>query len=139
MASGVFQRFKWELGEKNIDMKDDTHKVILLKSSHVFTSTSTTLTSVSENQVSGTCTGYDTGGSTLSGLTWVRTGTTYVKWDGTDLSWNGATFTAAHAVIYNDTHASDIVVCSIDFGGDKTVSNGTFTIQWHANGIMRLG
>ena len=29
--------------------------------------------------------------------------------------------------------SSDTAVCSIDFGGDKTVSSGTFTIQFPTN------
>ena len=48
-----------------------------------------------------------------------------------------ASFTASHAIIYDDSHASDALVCSFDFGGAQTVSAGTFTIQWAATGILR--
>jgi len=44
-------------------------------------------------------------------------------------------------LIYNDTN-SDKAVCAIAFGGDKTVSSGTFTIQFPAadasNAILRI-
>ena len=48
-----------------------------------------------------------------------------------------ATFTAYHAVIY-DTTASNDLICSLDFSGAKTVSSGTFTIQFDAAGIITL-
>jgi hypothetical protein len=59
------------------------------------------------------------------------------KWDATDAAWTEATFTAYHAVLWDDT-AADSLICSIDFGGAKTVASGTFTIQWHADGIITL-
>jgi len=33
---------------------------------------------------------------------------------------------------------TDDLICSIDFGGAQTVTAGTFTIQWHADGIITL-
>jgi len=33
---------------------------------------------------------------------------------------------------YNDTATGDPAVCAVAFGGDKTVSSGTFTIQFPA-------
>jgi len=35
-------------------------------------------------------------------------------------------------LIYNDTATGDPAVCAVAFGGDKTVSSGTFTIQFPA-------
>jgi len=59
------------------------------------------------------------------------------KWNATDSAWTTATFTAYHAVIYDSTAGNDLI-CSIDFGGAKTVSAGTFTIQWDSDGIITL-
>ena len=39
--------------------------------------------------------------------------------------------TARGALIYNDTDG-DKAVCALDFGGDKTATAGTFTIQFPA-------
>ena len=36
------------------------------------------------------------------------------------------------ALIYNDTASGDPAVCVLDFGGDKTATSGTFTIQFPA-------
>jgi hypothetical protein len=55
-----------------------------------------------------------------------------------DLSFTGVTLTAAGALIYNDTE-SDKSVCVLDFGGDKTATAGTFTIQFpNANNTQAI-
>ena len=49
-----------------------------------------------------------------------------------DVSFTSASFTANGCLIYNDTATGDPAVCAVAFGGDKTVSSGTFTIQFPA-------
>ena len=53
--------------------------------------------------------------------------------DFANVSYSSATFTAAYAAIYNgdtvDSVANRLVVV-LDFGGDKTATNGTFTITF---------
>lgn len=133
MASGIYQRFKANLMNKVVDLEADVIKVMLLTGTHSFTATNDVIGDVSANQISGT--GYTAGGETLAGKAVTQAATT--KWDATDEAWTSATFTAAHAVIYDST-ASDNLIASIDFGGDQSVSSGTFTIQWHADGIITL-
>ena len=62
--------------------------------------------------------------------------------DFADISWTSASFTANGCLIFNDTASGDPGVCVIAFGGDKTVSSGTFTIQFPAadadNAIVRI-
>jgi hypothetical protein len=44
-------------------------------------------------------------------------------------------------LIFDDALASpvaDQALCYHSFGAEKLVSGGTFTIQWHANGVMRV-
>ncbi len=43
-------------------------------------------------------------------------------------------------LVYDDTSTtpSDQGVCFNYFGGSNSVTNGTFTIVWHANGIFRM-
>lgn len=134
MASGIYNRFKANLMNKELDLEADTIKVALLDSDHAFTATHNQWSEVSTNDISGT--GYTTGGTTLAGKAVTQAATT--KWDATDVSWTTASFTAAHAVIYDDTTTNDDLIASIDFGGDQTVTAGTFTIQWHADGIITL-
>lgn len=58
-----------------------------------------------------------------------------------DVSWTSATFTARGAAIYNSSKSNKLV-CELDFGSDKAVSSGTFTIQFptpdQTNGIVRI-
>ena len=134
MASGMYDRFKANLMNKIVDLEADTVKVMLLDNSHAFTTTHNVIGDVSANQITGT--GYTAGGATLASMA-VTQGTT-TKWDATDTEWTTATFTAYHAVIYDDTVGTDDLIGSIDFGAAKSVSAGTFKIQWHADGIVTL-
>lgn len=135
MASGIYNRFKANLMNKEVDLEADTIKVILLNNSHSFTATHNTYSQVSANELSNGS-GYTTGGATLGSKAVTQGATT--SWDAADASWTTATFTAYHAVIYDDTTASDDLICSIDFGGAQAVSGGTFEIQWNASGIITL-
>jgi hypothetical protein len=47
-----------------------------------------------------------------------------------DISWTGSTFTARGALIYKADGVTNPAVCVLDFGSDKTTTNGTFTIQF---------
>jgi hypothetical protein len=74
---------------------------------------------------------YAAGGGTLvTALVSLMTTVAFVDFD--DLSFTGVTLTARGALIYNDTEAGDPSVCVLDFGGDKTATAGTFTIQFPA-------
>ena len=96
--------------------------------------TTTTAYGGPSNEVSGA--GYSSGGNTLTN-TGVGTTTVTSFTDFSDTSWTSASFTARGCLIYNTTAITGLTanraVCSIDFGGDKTVSSGTFTIQFPPN------
>ena len=133
MASGVYNCFKEDCMTKTVNLSSDTIKVGLLNNSHAFTATNTVWSDVSANEVSGA--GYSTGGGTMSGKA-VTVGAT-TKWTATDQAWGASTITAYHAVIY-DTSNSNSLIASIDFGGAKVSSSGTFTIQWAGAGIITI-
>jgi|TARA_B100000678_G_scaffold226090_1_gene193849 hypothetical protein len=87
-------------------------------------------------EVTSTGSGYTTGGNALTNTgTDKSTVTAYT--DFSDTSWTSASFTARGCMIYNTDVLSGFTtnrsVCTIDFGGDKTVSSGTFTIQFPTN------
>ena len=133
-------------------------KVELLKGVHDFTATTgntfkialftssaslgagTTAYSTS-NEISNTSgSAYSAGGATLTSVTPTTSGTTAIC-DFADVSYTSASFTANGALIYNDTQ-SDKAVAVIAFGSDKTVTSGTFTIQFPtadaSNAIIRI-
>jgi len=135
MASFVYNRFKYDLMKKTMDLSSDTIKVALMGSGH---STSTMFDNVwadvSANELA-MGSGYTTGGATMAGK--AVTQGTYTKWTASDTQWTSATFTAYYAVIY-DTTATDNLICSIDLGGPMTVLAGTFKLQWNVNGIITM-
>lgn len=115
----------------------DTFKIALYTSSASLDAT-TTAYSVT-NEVSGT--GYSAGGNTLS-VSQVPTSTSTTAWlDFADTTWTSATITANGALIYNSSQ-SDKAVAVLAFGGDKTSTNGDFTIVFptadSSNAIIRI-
>ena len=132
MASGIYNRWKANLMNKEVDLEGDTINVSLYDNSHSFTATDHTYTTTNELATAGN---YTQGGSALAGKAVTEAATT--KWDGTDIAWVNGTFTTYHAVLWNDTAANSLI-CSIDFGGAQTVAAATFTIQWDAAGIITL-
>lgn len=135
MASGIYNVFKGNLLNKQVNLGSggDTVKVALMNNSHTFTAGNTVWSDVSANEASGT--NYTSGGATLANKAVTVAATT--KWDADDVAWATVTITAYHAVVYDTTNTNSLV-CSYDFGGAKTATAGTFTIQWDANGLITL-
>jgi hypothetical protein len=115
----------------------DVFKLALYTSSATLDAT-TTAYSVT-NEASGT--GYSAGGGTLTVSAVPQASGTTAILDFADLTFSAATITANGALIYNDTN-SDTAVAVLAFGGDKTSTNGDFTIQFPAfdasNAIIRI-
>ena len=90
--------------------------------------------------------GYTTGGNALASKAVTENSTSGV-FDAADPEWTSATFTARGALIYNKTlgDASSNArgaIAILDFGGDFSVSGGTFKIVFPAatanNAIVRI-
>jgi len=136
MPSGIYNRLKFNLCKKLVDLSADTIKVILLNNTHTFNTDHNVNTDVNANEISGT--GYTAGGITITSPTVTQNDTLdQAVFDGADIAWTVATFSAYHAVLVNTT-VSNNLCGSLDFGGVKTVTGGTFTIQWAATGIITL-
>jgi hypothetical protein len=136
MASGIYNRLKYNLMKKLVDLSTDTIKVMLLTSTHAFNADHNVKADIDTNEISGT--GYTAGGETLANKTVTQDDANdRAVFDADDVSWTSATFTARHAAL-NDVTATNNLLCSIDFGSDKSVTAGTFTIQWATAGIIRL-
>ena len=107
----------------------NTFKIALFTSSATLGAGTTAYAATGMNEMSGT--GYTAGGKALTSVTPTLDSSTAVC-DFADVSWTSASFTARGCLIFNDSHATDASVCAIDFGGDKTATSGTFTIQFPA-------
>ena len=130
-TNAICNSFKKELLEGTHNFKasgGNSFKLSLYTSDATLGKSTTSFTS--DNQVSNTGQ-YASGGSALTnGGTSISSDTTLV--DFADLSFTGVTLTARGALIYNDTASGDPAVCVLNFGGDKTATSGTFTVQFPA-------
>ena len=127
----VCNSFKAELlgGVHDFDSgSGQVFKLALYTSAATLNATTTVYTST--NEVTGTGGQYSAGGGVLAGQqVSLDSATAIVTFS--DLSFTGVTLTAEGALIYN-TSASNKAVCVLNFGGDKTATSGTFTIQFPA-------
>jgi hypothetical protein len=143
ITSAICTSFKVELlkGVHNFTATTgNTFKIALYTSSATLGASTTAFSATNEiTNTSGTA--YTSGGATLTSVTPTTSGTTAVC-DFADVSYTDATFTANGCLIYNDTATGDPACAVIAFGGDKTVTAGTFTIQFPTadatNAIIRL-
>ena len=108
----------------------DTFKLALYDSTASIGADTTSYAAGISGQVPDTGQYVAGGGSLVNALVSVNGTTAFVSFN--DLSFTGVTLTAKGALIYNDTVAGDPSVCVLDFGGDKTATAGTFTIQFPA-------
>ena len=86
-------------------------------------------------EVTTTGSGYTGGGATLTNIDVTLDSDTAVC-DFANESWTSATFTARGLLLYNTTAITGFTtnrsILAINFGGDKTVTSGTFTIEFPA-------
>ena len=132
ITSAICNSFKQEILVEghNFTNGTDAFKLALYTSSATLNK-STTAYSTS-NEISNTSgSAYSAKGKALTSVTPTLDSSTAVC-DFADVSWTSASFTARGCLIFNDSHATDASVCAIDFGGDKTATSGTFTIQFPA-------
>lgn len=84
---------------------------------------------------------YAAGGGALTNVTPTTSGTTALT-DFADITFTSTTITARGALIYNDTAAGDPSVVVLDFGADKTSTNGDFQVIFPtadaSNAIIRI-
>ena len=143
ITSAVCNSFKVEVlqAEHNFTASSGNTFNLALYTSSATLNKSTTAYS-SSNEITNTSgSAYSAKGKALTSVT-PALSTDTACCDFADVSWTSASFTANGCLIFNDSHSSDAAVCAIAFGGDKTVSSGTFTIQFPtadaSNSILRI-
>ncbi len=128
ITQAIANSFKKQLLEGDHNFKQsggDVFKLALHTAGATLTSATTSYTTSNEVAPSGQ---YLAGGGALvNALVSVNGTTAFVDFD--DLSFTGVTLTARGALIYN-TSETNKAVAVLDFGGDKTATAGTFTVQF---------
>ena len=140
ITQAIANSFKKQLleGDHNFaSAGGDEFKIALYTSSATLNSATTVYANTNEVSNTGQ---YVTGGGVLVNAgTSITAGVARCSFN--DRSFTGVTLTARGALIYNTSEAAKSV-CVLDFGGDKTATAGTFTIQFpNANdtqAILRL-
>ena len=137
ITQAMCNSFKTELLGGTHDLDTDTIKIALYTSSATLGASTTAYSTT--NEVTGS-TGYSAGGNTLSGAAITLSGSTAIV-DFSDTTWSSATITARGALIYNSSK-SDKAIAVLDFGSDKSSTNGDFTIVFPtadaSNAIIRI-
>ena len=140
-TTAMCSSFKRDLLKGYHGMDTDTFKIALYTSSATHGAATTAYSAT--NEVSGT--GYSATGQALDNPSVTLSGTTaFVDFD--DETWSTATITAASALIYNTTtnggSGTTDAVAVLDFGGDKTSTNGDFVVQFPtadaSNAVIRI-
>ena len=162
ITSAIANTFKVEILQGGHNFNDasgaptgNTFKLALYSSNSASLSKSTTAYTAPADatadptntyEVTQTSSGYTAGGKSLTASADpVLSGdTACVKF--ADISWTSASFTARGCLIYNSTAVTGFTtnraVCAVNFGADKTVTSGTFTVQFPAqtagNAIVQI-
>jgi len=144
ITTAMCSSFKSELlsGKHDFDASTGhTFKIALYTSSASLDASTTDYSAT--NEVSGT--GYTAGGIEITSNGVALSGTTaYVDFQ--DATWTSSSITARGAIIYNTTSDGGVgttdAICVLDFGEDKTSSNGDFLVQFPvadaSNAIIRI-
>jgi len=147
ISSAICTSFKQEIlvGTHNFTASSgNTFKIALYTSSASLGAATTAFST--DNEISNTSgSAYSAGGANLTNQG-VSLSSTTAFTDFSDVTYSSASFTANGELIYNTTtdggSGTTDAVCVIAFGGDKTATNGTFTIQFPtadaSSAILRL-
>ena len=132
ITQAVCNSFKSEVLQEGHQIKTDTLKIALFTSAASLSAGTSAYSTSNEVVSSG---GYAPGGGTLTGVT-ISLGATSAAGgtaiiDFADISFTSTTFSARGALIYNSSN-SNKAIAVLDFGSDKTSTNGTFTISFPA-------
>lgn len=125
---------------RRVDWDADTIKVALCTSSYTPNQDTHDFYNDLTNEVANG-NGYTTGGAALTtSAPSYDTTSNEMRLDADDVSWTSASFTARYAVVYKDTGsgATSPLLGYVDFGGDETVSSGTFQITWDSTGVLKI-
>ena len=162
ITSAIANTFKVEILQGGHNFNDssgaptgNTFKIALYSSNSASLSKSTTAYTAPADgtadptntyEVTTTSSGYTSGGKALTASADpVLSGdTACVKFN--NISWTSASFTARGCLIYNSTNVTGFTnnraVCAVNFGSDKTVTSGTFTVEFPAqtagNAIVQI-
>lgn len=139
-TAALYSQFFKTLTQKEINLLTDAIHVTLHTSTYAPNQATHDYFDDATNEVAGT--GYTAGGVAIANDVFTYTsGTRTWMYDGDDVSWASSTITARYAVLHDrtpGTNATRPLIAYQNFTTDQSTSNGTFTLQWNAAGIMTI-
>ena len=138
MSNGIYNSFKRDSMLGRFDLTNDIIKIILVNN-YSIDDAHTKYADVKRFEISGV--GYTPNDKILTGVTLtVNNENDSVTLDALDVTWSASTLNSNGAILYKDTGDENTspLICFIDFGAEKSSSNGDFIIQWNFNGIISL-
>jgi hypothetical protein len=140
-----YESFREYIADGTFDLNSNTFKVTLHNSTYTPNAGTHSVFTDATNQLT-TANGYVSGGITLTGVVWTRTGAT-VKFDANDPVWtaSGGSIVARYAVISAtgtlngraDPLVAFILMDNTPADVATTIGN-TLTLQFNASGILTL-
>jgi len=128
MSTINYDSFFYDVEVGNVDVDGDTFKLMLVTSSYTPSKAHGKRSDIT-NEVSGT--GYSAGGKVVTLTPSLDTSNHRVDVTIGSVNWTSSTITARYGIIYKSrggAASADELVCALDFGGDVTDTNGTFTV-----------
>ncbi len=142
MASAIYNEYKKEIGV--IDWETANIRVMLVDNTYTVDidgdSNKSDIDTATVELPDGN--GYTLDGALLVGKSITRDDANdWSKFDADDVTWGSSTLTARGAIVYLDTGtaSTSTLIAYVDFVTDKSSSSGDFIIQWHSDGVFRLG
>lgn len=139
MASQLYNSFKVDQANGDIDFTNDNIKVLLVTDQYVPNINTHKKRSDITDEVVGA--GYVAGGQAMANINVVQDDSNNrATLDANDNQWTPSTITARGAVLYKDvgSPATDLLIGYLDFGTDIISANGDFDITWDAIGFMTM-
>ena len=141
MASQIYNEYKAKIGTIDWSSVGVDIRVILVTSAYTPDEDNHANYDDITNELP-TANGYTLGGALLvNKAIGIDTTNDWSKFDADDVTWVTSTLTARGAVVYFDTGvpATSTLIAYIDFISDKVSNAGDFVIQWHTDGVFRIG
>lgn len=134
----VFGLFLMSLAKKEVDLATDSLKVMLCTSAYSLNQDTHQYKSHVTNEITGP--GYTAGGIALANVTLTYDASTNeLVLDADDVAWPASTLVARHAIVYDDTPATNKpLIGALTFDSDIASTDAPFQVVWHPSGIARF-
>jgi len=142
MASAIYNEYKKKIGV--IAWDSAVIRVMLVDNTYTLDidahSNKDDIDSLSVELADGN--GYTTDGALVANKSITRDDANdWSKFDADDVTRGASTLTARGAIVYLDTGtpSTSTLIAYVDFVTDKSSSAGDFIVQWHTDGVYRIG